>query len=107
MFDCHDSHVINGTIEDDSQERIDAGADGYSYSVPNGEGFNTLYSTGGRYWSYEDLIIKNAVGHSSINFKSGNTSNFMSSKYSFDETKKSIINDEDKNIEKCYILNGV
>ena len=107
MIDCHDSHVINGTIEDDSQERIDAGADGYSYSLPNGEGFNTLYSTGGRYWSYEDLIIKNAVGHSSLNLKSGNSSDFMSSKYSFDETKQSIINDEDKNIEKCYILNGV
>ena len=107
MVDCHDSHVINGTIEEDSQERIDAGADGYSYSLPNGEGFNTLYSIGGRYWSYEDLTIKNAVGHSSINLKSGNSSDFMSSKYSFDETKKSIINDEDKNIEKCYILNGV
>ena len=64
LNNCIDSHIINGYVEDDRQERIDANMDWYSLSSPNGEGFNTFYIRGGRYWSLENLKVSQAVGHS-------------------------------------------
>lgn len=99
-----DSHLVNCTIEDDSQERIDANLDGYSYSKPNGEGFTTFYLTGGRYSSIENCKITNAVGHSIVNVGGGITE-FTKNNYIFDETKLSKLpplNTE----ENCFILNG-
>ena len=106
LNNCIDSHIINGYVEDDRQERIDANMDWYSLSNPNGEGFNTFYIRGGRYWSLENLKVSQAVGHSTLTTADKIVGDVFQKKYKFDT---SIINDisEDNIIEKCYILNGI
>ena len=106
LDNCIDSHIINGYVEDDRQERIDAKMDWYSLSNPCGEGFNTFYIRGGRYWSLENLKVSQAVGHGTITTAGKIVGDVLQKKYEFDT---SIINDinEDSIIEKCYILNGI
>lgn len=106
MENCVDSHIINGYVEDDRQERIDAGIDWYSLSNPCGEGFNTFYIRGGRYWSIENLKVSQAVGHATITTEGDIVNDVFRKKYEFDN---SITNDisEDNVVEKCYILNGI
>ena len=106
LNNCIDSHIINGYVEDDRQERIDANMDWYNLSEANGEDFNTFYIRGGRYWSLENLKVSQAVGHSALTTADKIVGDIFQKKYKFDT---SIINDisEDNIIEKCYILNGI
>ena len=106
LKDCIDSHIINGYVEDDRQERIDADMDWYNYSNPCGEGFNTFYIRGGRYWSLENLKVSQAVGHATITTNSNLVGDMFTNKYKFNTLIKNDIS-ADNIVEKCYILNGI
>ncbi len=86
MDNTYDSHLINGTLEGDKNERDELGLN-VSY---NGEPINTIAIKGGKYSSLENLTIKQTTGHaiitSGINYNSPkDLSNF---------SKCLIINDE-------------
>ena len=98
-----DSHVLNITFEADRKELMDLGKD--SYGTFNGEAFNTLYLTGGRYSSIENCVIRYATGHAVINI-GGSATGFMKSKYTFDTSIPSIISSDNDSVEKCIIING-
>ena len=106
LNNCIDSHIINGYVEDDRQERIDADMDWYNYSNPCGEGFNTFYIRGGRYWSLENLKVSQAVGHATITTNSNLVGDMFTNKYKFNTLIKNDIS-ADNIVEKCYILNGI
>ncbi|MCD2502888.1 hypothetical protein LQE93_14040 [Clostridium sp. NSJ-145] len=59
MDNTYDSHLINGTLEGDKNERDELGLN-VSY---NGEAINTIAIKGGKYSSIENLTIKQTTGH--------------------------------------------
>ena len=86
MDNTYDSHLINGTLEGDKNERDELGLN-VSY---NGEPINTIAIKGGKYSSLENLTIKQTTGHAIIT--SG--INYNSPKGLSNFSKCLIINDE-------------
>ena len=71
MSNCHDSHLLNGTIEGDYFERKEmTWTDGSNaISGGNGEGNNTLGLGGGSFNSVENVTIKQTTGYNLITGK--------------------------------------
>lgn len=64
MDDCHDSHLINGTIEGDYAERLLMYKDGKNaIADDNGEFNSALTIRGGQYNSLENLTITQYTGY--------------------------------------------
>lgn len=64
MNNCHDSHLINGTIEGDYAERLLMDKDGENaITGDNGEFNNALTIRGGQYNSLENLTITQYTGY--------------------------------------------
>lgn len=68
MYNCVDSHIINGTFEGDYAERQQNGW----ISGSNGEHNNTFYSYGTCFSSLDNITIKQTTGYNVCSGQSGN-----------------------------------
>ena len=75
MTECHDSHLINGTLEGDFFERRDelVWSDGSNaIAEGNGEHNNTFIAYGGEFCSLDNITIKQTTGYNCGTLYNGN-----------------------------------